>query len=262
VAFVKLSGVSTEDQIEQVVALVRGVLGAELVGVYLFGSAVLGGLKPTSDLDFLVVSRLPTTPDERRHLVERLLFLSLRPRYLEVTIVVESEIRPWRYPPQMDFQYGDWLRPQLERGEIPPPAPNPDLTALITMTLLADRPLVGPPAAEVFDPVPHEDLLRAGVDELEHILAELDSDTRNMLLTLARIWSTAKTGELRSKDAAADWALSHLPRQHRPVLERARDGYRAGDYGTWDDVDVRAAADYVVGEIRRSSPRRGADAPR
>ena len=251
-----------DQQLNWAVALVQDVLGDELVGLYLFGSAVLGGLTPTSDLDLLAVSRRQTTPAERRGLVQGLLALSMRPRYLELTVVVQSDVRPWRYPPRLDFQYGDWLRDELERGEIPAPVPNPDLAALITMTLLGGRPLVGPPPAEVFDPVPHEDLLRAGVDEIDAVLADLGHDTRNMLLTLARIWCTAETGEIRSKDGAADWALPHLPGGHRPVLERARDGYRSGDYGSWDDLDVRSCADYVVGEIRRSRPRRGASAPR
>jgi streptomycin 3"-adenylyltransferase len=250
------------EQLEQAVALVQEVLDDELVGLYLFGSAVLGGLTPTSDLDLLAVSRRPVTVDKRRRLVERLLALSMRPRFLELTIVVESEILPWRYPPQMDFQYGDWLRPELERGEFPQPTANPDLAALITMILLNGKALVGPPPADVFEPVPHEHLLRAGVDELGSILDDLDADTRNMLLTLARIWSTAETGEIRSKDAAADWALQHLPPEHQPVLERARDGYRRGDYGRWDDLDVHACANYVVGEIKGSSRRRGACAPR
>ena len=251
-----------EEQLEQAVALVREVLGDELVGLYLFGSAVLGGLTPTSDLDLLAVTRRPTTDDERRRLVEGLLERSMRPRYLELTVVVQSEVRPWRYPPRMDLQYGDWLRAEFQRGEIPPPAPNPDLAALLTMTLLAGRPLVGRPAAEVLAPVPHEDLLRAGIDELDAILADLDDDTRNMLLTLARIWCTAETGEIRSKDAAADWVLPHLPPEHRPVLERARDGYRSGDYGSWDDVDVRACGAYLADAIRRSRPHREASAPR
>lgn len=250
------------EQLEQAVALVHEVLGEELVGLYLFGSAVLGGVTPTSDIDLLAVSRRPTKDDERRRLVERLLALSMRPRYLEVTIVVGSEVRPWRYPPMMDLQYGDWLRAGFERGEIPPPAPNPDLAALITMTLLNGKPLVGPPPAEVFDPVPHGDLLRAGVDELDGILADLDHDTRNMLLTLTRIWCTAETGEIRSKDAAADWVLPHLPAAHRPAIQHARDGYRSGDYGTWDDLDVRGYADYVVGEIRELRRRRGGASPR
>jgi len=177
-----------EEQLDQAAALVQEVFSGELVGLYLFGSAVLGGLRPTSDLDLLAVSRRPTTPEERRRLAERLLALSKRPRHLELTIVVQSEVRPWRYPPRMDFQYGDWLRAELERGEIPPPAPNPDV--------------------------------------------------------------------------AAEWSIARLPEAHRPVLERARDGYRSGDYGTWDDLDIRACAAYLVGEIRRSRPRRGASAPR
>jgi len=251
-----------EEQLDRAVGLVQEVLGDELVGLYLFGSAVLGGLKPTSDLDLLAVSRRPTTTEERRRLAERLLALSKRPRHLELTVVVQSDVRPWRYPPRMDFQYGDWLRDELERGEIPPPVPNPDLAALITMTVLYGRALAGPPPAEVLAPVPHDDLVRAGVDEIDGILADLDGDTRNMLLTLARIWSTAETGEIRPKDAAADWAIARLPAAHRSVLGRARDGYRSGDYGTWDDLDVRACADYVVREIRRSRPRRGASAPR
>jgi len=162
----------------------------------------------------------------------------------------------------MDLQYGDWLRAELERGEIPPPAPSPDLAVLITMTLLHGRPLVGPPPGDALSPVPQDDLLRAGRDELEGILADLDDDTRNMLLTLARIWCTAETGEIRSKDAAADWALPHLPAEHRPALERARDGYRSGDYGTWEDLDVRACGDELAAAIRRSRPLREASAPR
>jgi predicted nucleotidyltransferase len=250
------------EQLDQAVALVQEVLGDELLGLYLFGSAVLGGLKPTSDLDLLAVARRPTTGEERRRLVEALLALSMRPRYLELTVVVQSEVRPWRYPPSMDLQYGDWLRSQLERGAIPAPAPNPDLAALITMTLLNGSALAGPPPADVLDPVPHEHLLRAGADEIEGVLADLDTDTRNMLLTLARIWSTAETGEVRSKDAAADWALPGLPAEHRRALTRARDGYRSGDYGTWDDVDVRACADHLVGEIRELRRRRGGASPR
>ena len=251
-----------ERQLERAVALVREALGEELLGLYLFGSAVLGGLTPTSDLDLLAVTRRPTTEEERRLLVERLLALSMQPRYLELTVVVQSEVRPWRYPPTMDLQYGDWLRGDFERGEIPPPAPNPDLAVLLTMTLNGGRALFGPPPVDMLDPVPHEDVLRAGADELDGVLADLDHDTRNMLLTLTRIWCTVETGEIRSKDAAADWALARLPAEHRPVFERARDGYRSGDYGSWDDLDVGGAAGFVAAAVRERRRRRGASGPR
>jgi predicted nucleotidyltransferase len=244
-------------QLDRAVALVRETLTEDLLGLYLFGSAALGALTPTSDLDLLAVTRRPTTADERRRLFAGLRALSKRPRHLELTVVVQGDVRPWRYPPRMDLQYGDWLH-----GEIPPPAPNPDLAVLLTMTLQSGTTLVGPPPAAVLDPVPPGAVLRSGVDAIDGLLADLDDDTRNVLLTLARIWCTAETGEIRAKDAAADWALPLLQPERRPALERARDGYRSGDYGTWDDVDPRACADALVAGIRRSRRRRAGRAPR
>jgi predicted nucleotidyltransferase len=243
-------------QLERVVELVRGVLGPDALGAYLFGSAVLGGLRPGSDLDVLLVSARSTTHEEKQRLVDRLLALSGNAgRRVELTIAAQAEIRPWRYPPRFDFQYGEWLRNEFESGNVEPwpTTESPDLVLLITMVLLADRPLFGPPPAELLDPVPRADLVRALVASIDPLLGELEWDTRNVILTLARVWSTAATGVIRSKDAAADWALERIPAEHRAVLARAREMYLSGGEGPWDDVqgDVRGYADYVVAEIRR-----------
>jgi streptomycin 3"-adenylyltransferase len=182
----------TVTQTERIVHLVRDVLGADLVGAYLHGSAVLGGLRPRSDADVLVVVRRRTTAEERRALVDGLLEVSgararrgpARP--VELTIVVRSDVRPWRYPPRCEFLYGDWLRDEFERGATPSPEPNPDLALLITMALHGNTPLLGPPPGAVLDPVPHEDVRRASVAGVPHLLADLEWDTRNVVLTLAR----------------------------------------------------------------------------
>jgi predicted nucleotidyltransferase len=238
------------------------------VGAYLFGSAVLGGLRPRSDLDVLVVSRRRTSRGEKRRLVERLLAVSgsqppAPPRPVELTIVVESEIRPWPYPPAYDFQYGEWLRREFESGDVEPwpTTANPDLAVLITMVLLGNRPLLGPPPADVFDPVPRDDLVRAMVDGLDGLLRDLDTDTRNVVLTLARIWSTVASGTIRSKDEAATWALERLPDEHRTVLARARAIYLGDEEERWDDLEpqVRPHADRVVAEIQRLAGRSAGD---
>lgn len=243
-----------DEQIELLLAAVRDVLGEDVVGAYLFGSAVLGGLQARSDVDVLVVSRRRTTRAEKQRLVAKLLAASLRPRPLELTIVVEDEIRPWRYPPRMDFQYGDWWRSEFERGEVEPwAATNPDLASLVRMALLADTPLLGPPPAEVFEPVPRSDYVDALVHGIDGLLQDLESDTRNVVLTLARIWSGLVTDEVRSKDDAAGWALARLPARHRPVLARARAIYLGQEEERWDDLasQVRAYADHVVATIGR-----------
>lgn len=250
-----------EQQLHRVVTLVRDVLGPDAVGAYLFGSAVLGGLQPQSDLDVLVVSKRQTTREEKQRLVDRLLAISGqttrrgRWRRVELTIVVESEIKPWRYPPSFDFQYGDWLRGEFQSGNVEPwpTTTNPDLASLITMVLLANTPVLGPPPAEVFDPIPHDDLVRAIAGDIDALLGDLDGDTRNVILTLARIWSTVATGAILSKDAAADWALTRLPEERRAVLARARAVYLGYEEERWDDIQphVRPHADHVVAEINR-----------
>jgi streptomycin 3"-adenylyltransferase len=250
----------TEPQIAEVLAVVGEVLGSGVVGAYLHGSAVLGGLRPRSDLDILVVSSRSTTRDEKRRLVDRLLTVSsanppgLR-RPVEFTIVVQSQIRPWHYPPSFDFQYGDWLRPKFERGGVEPwpTTTQPDLASIITMVLLGNRPLLGPPPAAVLDPVPRADYLSAVVGDSDTLLDDLDWDTRNVILTLARIWSTVATDCIRSKDAAATWALAHLPQEHQLVLARARAIYLGEEDERWEDINprVRPCAAYIVGAIKR-----------
>ncbi|WP_328460586.1 aminoglycoside adenylyltransferase family protein [Streptomyces sp. NBC_00448] len=247
------------DQTKEIVALVGRVLGPAVVGSYLHGSATLGGLRPAGDVDVLVVSRRRTAEPERRALLDGLLGISGSPngaRPVELTVVVHSEVTPWRPAPTCDFQYGEWLRAAYLAGQVPRPEPMPDLALLISMALAGGRALTGPHPARVLDPVPHTDLVRAGVAGIPGLIDDLAADTRNVPLTFARIWTTLGTGEIRSKDAAADWALARLPPEHHPVLEHARQLYLDRTYAEerWSPT-LRARArphvDHVRGEIDR-----------
>ena len=233
------------------------MLGEVVLGAYLYGSALGGGLRPRSDLDVLVVADRPATTEEKRKLADGLLAVSggESGRPVEVTIVVQSDVRPWRYPPSFDLQFGEWHRAALERGDVEPLAAteNPDVALLLTMVLRASRPLLGPPASELVDPVPPADLTRAMLHGVDEVLPGLEDDTRNSVLTLARIWLTVETGEIGPKDGAADWAIERLPPEHRAVPARARAIYLGAEDERWDDLRprVRPYADYVAGEIRR-----------
>lgn len=249
-------------QVEDVAALVEEVLGADTLGIYLFGSAVSGGLRPESDLDILVVAGRTTTPDERRDLAIALSGRSGRrhpspaARSLDVAIVVRTAIRPWHHPPPLDFQYGDWLRADFLAGDPTPwHSPNPDLTTLLAMARSSALPVTGPPIATLVDPIPDDDLVTAVVEGIDALVADAETDQRNVVLTLARVWVTVVTGELVAKDAAADWALPRLPPDHRPVLARARAIYLGEEPERWDDLraELPAHVAHVVGEIRRAA---------
>jgi predicted nucleotidyltransferase len=251
------------DQMATVVALIRDVLPDAVLGVYLHGSAVFGTLKPTSDLDLFVVTSRRTTEAERRALIDRLLPVSGRgdpsgrSRSVNFEIVAQADVRPWHYPAWLDFQFGDWYRPDFAKGDYAPwDSASPDLAIVLAMVLRANRALSGPPPAELFGPIPWGDVRQAMLDSIPDLLSYLDGDERNVVLTFARIWTTLATGQFRSKEGAADWAIPLLPEEHRAVLARARSLYVRGiPTEDWGDLlpRVRPFVDYVIGEIQTTA---------
>ena len=260
---------TVDDQLEAVVGLAGEVLGPDLVAVYLYGSAMLGGLQPRSDVDLLVLGARCLTAAEKRVVVDRLLEISLDPppgwtrqdgeRMLEVTVVSRTEIEPWRYPPGMDLQYGEWLRAELAAGGplAAEPTPTPDVALLLENVRRTGRALAGPTPRAAIGPIPPADLIRAtiaGVDEVLPGIAE-NTDVTNGLLTLARMWLLLETGEMAPKDMAADWAIPHLAGDDRTVLERARANYLGETSRDWRDLRGAAGQTGVrlAGQVRRAA---------
>lgn len=247
-------------QARDVLALLETTLGDAVRAVVLHGSAVRGGLRPDSDLDLLVVTARRLTSDERRTLIDVLLVCSrsrTRPdlaRHLEVTVVVHADIQPWHYPPPLELQYGDWWRAEFEAGESSPwRSPDPDLAIVLAAARADGRSLVGPPPAELFDPVPRADLEHALRAVIPALLEDFADDTRNVLLTLARIALTLETGAIEPKDVAAAHAAVWLSPISAEVLVRARRGYEGSTPDPWDgpaaQTDARVAADELLARI-------------
>jgi len=248
----------TEQQIKQCIILLKNVLGKDLLGVYLYGSSIIGGLQKYSDIDLFVVLARSTTHEERAKLVANLLQISgIYQKSLklpiDMIIVVKSEVNPWHYPPCFDFHYDDWLRKKFESGNIEPWSTKqmPDLALLITQVLLASKTVEGFKPHQLLCLVPYQDFMIAMVYELNGLLANLDFDTRNVLLTYARIWTTVETNTIRSKPAAPDWAINRLPMKYQVVMKRAKAICVGEENESWDDIKalVKACADFIVHKI-------------
>ncbi|OIO59025.1 MAG: adenylyltransferase [Verrucomicrobia bacterium CG_4_10_14_3_um_filter_43_23] len=248
----------TQKQIKDCLSLLKMVLGPDLLGVYLYGSSINGGLQKYSDLDLLIVSERATTYEEKTKLVTNLLqisgiYMKSSRLPIEMTIVVKSSVNPWRYPPCFDFQYGDWLLKEFEGGNIEPwPTKEmPDLALLITQVLLASKTLCGLDPDQLLCNVPHRDFMMALVHELKGLMDNLDHDTRNALLTYARIWNTVETNTIQSKPAAADWVMNLLPDVYQPVMKRAKRICIGEENEYWDDINalIKPCADFMINKI-------------
>lgn len=250
----------TADQIDQCVTLLKDVLDKDLLGVYLYGSAVIGGLQKYSDLDLFVVSDRSTTYREKTKLVANLLTISgiytlSSKRPIELTLVVKSAVNPWHFPPKFDFQYGDWLRREFESGKIEPwqTKEMPDIAILITQVLLANKTIWGENPQRLLSKVPYQDFIHATIEALDGLMADLHSDTRNVLLTLARIWCTLKTDQIRSKPAAATWATRHLPKEYQLVMKRAKAICIGEENEHWNEIEklTQPCAQFLITQISK-----------
>jgi predicted nucleotidyltransferase len=222
-------------QLDEIVSGLNSALGEDLVGVYLHGSAVLDCMGPWSDIDLLAVVDDPLDADAKRRVAEVVLRTSsgyerqgpCRP--VELDVVRAAALREWRHPAPFEFHYSESFRERFAAGEVEPwdGTTNRDLAAHVAVLRESGVALTGPPPRKLFPLVPDEDLRDALLYELEWTLRGdiwlIPGAIRNSVLTRARMWATLATGELHSKKTGAEWALSLLPDELRPVLEHARD---------------------------------------
>lgn len=220
-------------QLSQALDVIDFHLTSTLLAVHLYGSALDGGLRPCSDIDLLVTVATKPAEIARQALMLDLLKTSAPPgqrkdlRALEVTVVVCNDIMPWRYPPRRELQFGEWLREDIIAGIVEPAAIDADLALLLMQARQHSIALAGPPAEELFDPVPESDFFRALADTLKLWKTPVDwaGDETNVVLTLARVWYSAATGKIAPKDVAADWVVQRLPDEHQSILSEARQAY-------------------------------------
>lgn len=203
-----------------------------LHSVYLHGSAVTQGLRPRSDVDILACINRPLSVENRAQLARALLAISGHyptdpqgRRPLEVMVFVLNNTTTVHYPACCEFMYGEWLRAEVEKGILAGPESNPEFTLILAQAARAVTPLYSTANATPLPAMAASDIQRAMHDLLPSLVASVEGDERNVLLTLARMWYTTCTGEFTSKDQAALWAAERLPSKHAELLLYAREGY-------------------------------------
>lgn len=216
-------------QIDDIVELLKTLLHQDLLGLYLYGSATHKGIQKYSDIDLLALTTRKFTTEEQEIFIKKMLQISKDPKKgggfpIELTIVENSQISPWNYPPKFAFQFGEWMREDFENKKENLQSSNemPDLAVLITLVHLSGKTIAGLDPKQALPQVPYLDFMHALQENIPSLLKALHTDTRNVLLTLARVWATFYTDTISSKTDSANWAIEQLPESLIEPMERAR----------------------------------------
>jgi Domain of unknown function (DUF4111) len=193
-----------------VTAGLTSVVGPALVGVYLHGSAALGGWSAErSDIDLLGVVARPLERRAKREISARLNHPSLTcpaPAGLELSLVTAAVAAdPPRRPP-FELHVDTGPSPQTHLGG--PAAADPDLLLHFAVCRRAGVAVAGPDPLQVFAEPPRAWLLERAAAELRWAVRHGNFAYR--VLNACRAWRYLEDDVLGSKVDGGRWARLRL----------------------------------------------------
>jgi hypothetical protein len=242
----------SEDVLARLLDGQRQALSDDLVGFYLFGSAVTGGYEPgISDLDTVAVLRSDPT-DEQLASLDRLhrTIAEETPEWQDRIEVVYLSAHALR-----EFRARTSPAARISPGE-PFHAIEVDHRWLIDWYQLREVgiALVGPSATSLVPAISRDEYIEAVrqhlLDWREWTSFETRGSQAYAILTTCRGLRTILTGEHVSKREAAEWARLELP-EHEELIGRAV-AWRAGSVIDGDEPDPGHAARRFVESVTKT----------
>jgi len=239
----------TNRQIQHLLVELTKQLEGNLIGAYLHGSLALGCFNPTtSDIDLLVLTHHKIPLSTKKALVHSFLSISGVPHAIEISILCQDNLIPWKYPTPFELHYSEEWRERfsedLTRGKwkylSEQPQTDTDLAAHVTVTRHRGICLWGAPIGEAFPDVPNRDFLASVVSDLEWTLERLDQISVTGVLNSCRVHAYLKDRQIFSKEEGGVWALNTLPVEFHPVVKEALGIYR-DEYLEHNVVDLDGA---------------------
>jgi predicted nucleotidyltransferase len=229
-----------------------GLLGAELVGVYLHGSLAMGCFNPeSSDVDLLVVVNEKLPLATKQAIAYSLLALSDKfPKNgIELSIVTLDAVQQFQYPTPYELHFSEaWkARYRADAVNLEDPMFDPDLAAHFVVTINRGARLVGQPIREVFREIPNEFFLNSILNDGQDILIDIGKNPVYGVLNLCRILAYTAEKRITSKAEGGEWGLKNIAAPHTSLIQEALDEYRneSPKLPAWDKMALQHFAQYV-----------------
>ncbi len=238
---------AVKHKIDKLLAGLMKELKGNIRGIYLHGSLAMRCFNPTaSDIDLLALThhRIPLLT--KKTLAQMCLSISGAPHPIEISLIRQDDLIPWKYPTPFEFHFSEAWRGRFSKalatgkGKLEQPLTDTDLAAHITVTRHRGICLWGAPIGEAFPDVPNRDFLASVVSDLEWTLERLDQISVTGVLNSCRVLAYLKDRQIFSKEEGGVWALNTLPVEFHPVVKESLGIYR-GEHLEHNVVDLDGA---------------------
>lgn len=241
---------------ENLVKRSQDILGDNLVGIYLHGSAVMGCFHPQqSDIDLLVVIRSELSVEEKLRYMDMVVELNAfaPQKGIELSIVRRSVCRPFVYPTPFELHFSvahlEWYKRNPQEYVLKMHGTDKDLAAHIMIIYHRGRCLYGEDIHAVFDEVGGEAYFDSIWTDIEHAKEEIVENPIYIILNLCRVLAYKQESLILSKQEGGKWGLENVPKRYCNLIKQALDAYASVCSMKLDEKEALVYAEYMIGCI-------------
>lgn len=236
------------------------ILGDNLVGVYLHGSAVMGCFHPQkSDLDFIIVIRHDLNAAVKRQYMDMVVAqnsydaIMAPAKGIELSIVKESVCRPFVYPTRFVLHFSaahlNWYQTNPSDYIEKMNGTDKDLAAHFTILYHRGMTLWGKEIPEVFAEVDAAYYFDSIWNDIENAKEEITENPMYITLNLCRVLAYQKEQLILSKLEGGTWGLANLPQKYAPLIADALKDYTTDRTMKLNTALAREYAAYMLQQI-------------
>lgn len=207
----------------------RYILGDNLTGIYLHGSAVMDCFHPEkSDIDLILVVKDEVSDTAKRQFMDMVLELNGRaPRKgLELSIVKEEVCKPFIYPTPFELHFSmahiNWYQTNPEDYVAKMKGTDKDLAAHFTILYNRGQVLYGKAIREVFAEVSRDAYMDSIWCDIEGAEEDILESPMYIILNLCRVLGYKEEGLILSKKEGGEWMLRQLEATDGAKLEKGK----------------------------------------
>lgn len=232
------------------------ILGNNLTGIYLHGSAVMGCFRSSkSDLDLLIVVK-EDIPKETKHQYMDMVVLHNKQapaKGLELSILQERACNPFVYPTPFVLHFSpahlNWYNHAPEAYLENMQGTDKDLAAHVTILLHRGKTLYGKEISTVFGDVRSEDYFDSICCDVAAAREDILLQPMYVTLNLCRVLAYKKEAAIFSKLEGGKWGISHVPQKYRTLIADAVAEYQRDVPMVLDRPLAQEFADYMLRKI-------------
>ena len=235
----------------------KAILGDNLVGVYLHGSAAMGCFNAKkSDVDLIVVVERDVSDEVKRAFMDMAVALNARApeKGIEFSVVTRDVCRPFVYPTPFILHFSvahlKWYSADPADYVKRMNGTDIDLAAHFTVIRARGMCLYGEAIDDVFGEVDPEYYIDSIWNDVKDAGAEIATNPTYVILNLCRVLAYLENRLVLSKKEGGAWGLETLPERYRGVIQTALGDYTSDAQTAWDDACAREFAAVMIGRIK------------